>query len=475
MGYVKVNHPALNLFGIILAGGSGTRFWPLSRSQYPKQVLRLLGSDSMLQATIGRVLPLIPQEHLLVVTSATQEDVIRLELHRKGWEAIRLVTEPLGRNTAAAVGLAARQLPAGDDPILAVFPADHHIQDQEAFLQALKRGAELAKAGFLVTFGIFPTRPETGYGYIQCGSPIDSQGTAYDASRFIEKPPLAQAEAFVQAGNYYWNSGIFLFSRKMILEAMARYLPELDSRLNALQNNLASPQFEAMYRHLPSVSLDHGVLEKVDNLVVIPLDVGWDDVGTWAALKNLFPPDDQGNVVLGNTVNLDSKNCIIYAQDRLVTTIGLDQMIVVDTPDATLVCPLHKVQEVKDLVAELDRREMVESSRHLTVERPWGSYTIIDAGDGYKVKEVVVDPGKRLSLQYHNQRAEHWVVVQGEALVTIGQEISKITANESVYIPVKTPHRLENPGQAALKIIEVQTGPYLEEDDIVRLNDDFWR
>ena len=475
MGYANVNHPSLNLFGIILAGGSGTRFWPLSRSHYPKQVLRLLGSESMLQATIGRVLPLIPLEHLMVVTSATQEDVIRLELYRKGWDEIRLVTEPIGRNTAAAVGLAARLLPAENEPILAVFPADHHIQDPEAFLQALGRGAELAKAGFLVTFGILPTRPETGYGYIQCGSPVDSHRTAYYASRFIEKPPLAQAEAFFRAGNYYWNSGIFLFSRKTILEAMARHLPELDGRLNALQNELASPQFEAMYRNLPSVSLDHGVLEKVDNLVVIPLDVGWDDVGTWGALKNLFPPDDQGNVALGNTVNVDSKNCIIYAQDRLVATIGLDQMIVVDTPDATLVCPLNKVQEVKDLVAELDRREMVESSQHLTVERPWGSYTIIDAGDGYKVKEVVVHPGKRLSLQYHNQRAEHWVVVQGEALVTIGQEVSKITANESVYIPVKTPHRLENPGSAPLKIIEVQTGPYLEEDDIVRLNDDFWR
>jgi mannose-1-phosphate guanylyltransferase / mannose-6-phosphate isomerase len=470
-----VDHPALNLFGIILAGGSGTRFWPLSRSHYPKQVLRLLGSESMLQATIGRILPFIPLEHLMVVTNASQEDVIRLELHRKGWDEIRLVTEPLGRNTAAAVGLAARLLPPEDDPIMAVFPADHHIQDHEAFLQALGRGAQLAKAGFLVTFGIVPTRAETGYGYIQCDSPVDSQSKAYYASRFIEKPPLAQAEAFVRQGTYYWNSGIFLFSREVILGAIAKHLPELDGRLTDLPNDVTSPEFESRYRTLPSVSLDHGVLEKVDILVVIPLDAGWDDVGTWGALKNLFPSDDQGNVALGNTVNVDSKNCIIYAQDRLVATIGLDQMIIVDTPDATLVCPFNKVQEVKDLVAELDRREMVESSQHLTVERPWGSYTIIDAGVGYKVKEVVVDPGKRLSLQYHNQRAEHWVVVQGEALVTNGQEIRKITANESVYIPVRTPHRLENPGATPLKIIEVQTGPYLEEDDIVRLNDDFWR
>lgn len=470
-----MNQPAQPLFGVILAGGSGTRFWPLSRSLYPKQVLRLLGSESMLQATISRVLPLIPLERLMVVTSAAQEDVIRLELHRKGWADIRLVTEPKGRNTAAAVGLAARLLPAEHDPILAVFPADHHIQNQAVFIRALEQGAELARAGFLVTFGIVPTRPETGYGYIQGGARVDSSGVAFKAARFVEKPPLVQAEAYLQEGGYYWNSGIFLFSRRVILEAMAAFLPDLAHSLAVLPQDLASPEFGDRYGSLPSISLDHGILERVDNLVVIPLDAGWDDVGTWGALKNLFPPDPQGNVILGHTVNVDSKNCIIYAQDRLVATIGLDQMIVVDTPDATLVCPLHKVQEVKDLVAELDRRDMVESSQHLTVERPWGSYTIIDAGEGYKVKEVVVHPGQRLSLQYHNRRAEHWVVVQGEALVTIGREVSNLAANESVYIPVKIPHRLENPGAAPLKIIEVQTGPYLEEDDIVRLSDDYWR
>jgi len=465
----------MNVYAVILAGGRGKRFWPVSRLKSPKQFLPIVGNSPMIRQTIERITPIIPWNRILAVTGRILKEKMISTVPELPIQNIFL--EPIGKNTAPAVAWTSIWLQQHDPgAVIAILPSDHIIGDVPGFQNVLISAAELAwKENLIVTLGIRPDRPETGYGYIQCGSALDAAGMAYYGARFIEKPPLEQAEAFVREGNYYWNSGIFLFSRKTILEAMARHLPELDGRLNALQNELASPQFEAMYRNLPSVSLDHGVLEKVDNLVVIPLDVGWDDVGTWGALKNLFPPDDQGNVALGNTVNVDSKNCIIYAQDRLVATIGLDQMIVVDTPDATLVCPLNKVQEVKDLVAELDRREMVESSQHLTVERPWGNYTIIDAGDGYKVKEVVVHPGKRLSLQYHNQRAEHWVVVQGEALVTIGQEISKITANESVYIPVKTPHRLENPGPAPLKIIEVQTGPYLEEDDIVRLNDDFWR
>jgi len=465
---------SLPLFGVILAGGSGTRFWPLSRSQYPKQVLRLLGSESMLQATCGRLLPRIPPERLAVVTAASQADVIRLDLHRQGLGNVRLWLEPEGKNTAPAVGLAAALMgeEAGAD-IMAVFPADHYIRDTAAFHQALDQGAALAQAGFLVTLGIRPTRPVTGYGYLKAGQPLASGGLK--AVAFIEKPELSRAKRFLDAGGYYWNSGIFLFRRDVFLENLARHLPDLHQGLQGLGPEVAPEALAAAYKKLPSISLDHGLMEKADHVAVVPVDMGWSDVGTWSALHELCPADTGGNVILGRALDLDSKNSLIFSQDRLVATIGLSDMIVVDTADATLVCPRERVQDVKNLVAELNRQNQVESREHLTVERPWGRYTIMQGGPGYKVKKVVVDPGARLSLQLHHRRAEHWVVVQGEAFVTIGEETSTVLPNQSVYVPVKTPHRLENPGPEPLCLIEVQTGDYLEEDDIVRLADDFWR
>jgi mannose-1-phosphate guanylyltransferase/mannose-6-phosphate isomerase len=465
---------SLPLFGVILAGGSGTRFWPLSRSQYPKQVLRLLGSESMLQATCGRLLPRIPPERLAVVTAASQADVIRLDLHRQGLGNIHLWLEPEGKNTAPAVGLAARLMgeEAGAD-IMAVFPADHYIGETAAFQQALDQGAALAQAGFLVTFGITPTRPDTGYGYLKAGEPLAAGGLK--AAAFIEKPKLSRAKAFLKEGGYYWNSGIFLFRRDVFLKNLARYLPDLHQGLQGIGPGVAPEALAEAYRNLPSVSLDHGLMEKADNVAVVPVDMGWSDVGTWSALHELCPADAGGNVILGRALDVDSRDSLIFSQDRLVATIGLDNMIVVDTADATLVCPRERVQEVKNLVAELTRQNQVESREHLTVERPWGRYTVMQGGPGYKVKKVVVDPGQRLSLQFHHRRAEHWVVVQGEARVTIGEEVSTVLPNQSVYVPVKTPHRLENPGAEPLCLIEVQTGDYLEEDDIVRLDDDFWR
>lgn len=465
---------SLSLFGIILAGGSGTRFWPLSRAQYPKQVLRLLGSESMLQATCGRLLPRIPPERLAVVTAASQAEVIRLDLHRQKLGNVKLWLEPEGKNTAPAVALAARLM--GEDSgadIMAVFPADHFIRDTAAFHQALDQGAALAQAGFLVTFGIIPTRPDTGYGYLKAGDPLTAGGLKVTA--FIEKPELFRAKAFLDAGGYYWNSGIFLFRRDVFLTALARHLPVLHQGLQGITPGVAPEALAAAYRGLPSISLDHGLMEKADNVAVVPVNMGWSDVGTWSALHELCPADQGGNVILGRALDLDSRDSLIFSQDRLVATIGLKDMIVVDTADATLVCPRERVQEVKNLVAELTRQNQVESREHLTVERPWGRYTVMQTGPGYKVKKVVVDLGCRLSLQLHHRRAEHWVVVQGEALVTIGEEVRTVLPNQSVYVPVKTPHRLENPGPEPLCLIEVQTGDYLEEDDIVRLSDDFWR
>ncbi len=462
------------LFGIILAGGSGTRFWPLSRSQYPKQVLRLLGSESLLQATCNRLLPRIPPERLAVVSSAAQADVIRLDLHRQGLKGVHLWLEPEGRNTAPAVALAAALMgPEHETDVMAVFPADHYIRDTAAFHQALDQAAALAQAGFLVTFGITPTRPDTGYGYIKAGESLSAGGLK--ALAFTEKPSLSRAQAFLKEGDYYWNSGMFLFRRDVFLKALARHLPDLHKGIQGLTPGVSPEALAEAYQHLPSISLDHGIMEKAGNVAVVPVDLGWSDVGTWSALHDLVPADDRGNVLLGRVLDMGSRDSLIFAQDRLVGTIGLDNMIVVDTADATLVCPRDRVQEVKDLVAEITRQNQVESREHLTVERPWGRYTVMQGGLGYKVKKVVVDPGCRLSLQLHHRRAEHWVVVQGVALVTIGDKVSQVQPNQSVYIPLETAHRLENPGAEPLALIEVQTGDYLEEDDIVRLDDDFWR
>jgi mannose-1-phosphate guanylyltransferase/mannose-6-phosphate isomerase len=463
------------IYGVILAGGWGTRFWPLSRSQYPKQVLRLLGSESMLQSTVERLLPRIPAERLAVVTNASQAELIHQELHRRGWDAVRLLLEPQGRNTAAAVGLAAVSLQDETaDGVMAVFPADHYIRDQAGLLQGLNLGAAWAQAGYLVTFGIPPTRPETGYGYIKQGPPLDDLGRAYRVARFIEKPPLARAREFLAEGGYYWNSGIFLFRQDVVLEAFSRHLPDHRRELERLRHPEDRPSLEEVYRHLSSVSFDHGIMEKAGNVVVVPVEMGWNDVGTWEALHELFPQDERGNVREGRVLDQDSRKCIFWAHNRLVATIGLENTIVVDTPDATLVCHRDRAQEVKDLVNELHRQRLVESVHHTTVERPWGRYTVTDEGPGFKVKRIVVDPGKKLSLQVHQRRAEHWVVVSGTAQVTIGQNKSLVASNQSVYIPPKTPHRLENPTIEPLQIVEVQTGDYLEEDDIMRLEDDYW-
>jgi mannose-1-phosphate guanylyltransferase/mannose-6-phosphate isomerase len=466
---------AIPIYGIILAGGWGTRFWPLSRSQYPKQVLRLLGSESMLQFTVERLLPRIPPERLAVVTNTDQAGLIHQELQRQGCEQVRIWIEPQGRNTAAAVGLAAVHLAEeAETAVMAVFPADHFIRDRASLLQALDLGAAWAQAGYLVTLGIPPTRPETGYGYIKQGAPLDDQGRAFHAARFIEKPPLLRAQEFVTAGGYYWNSGIFLFRRDILLDAFSRYLPDLHRELTRLQVRQNRPSLAEVYQHIPSISLDHGIMEKAANVAVIPVEMGWNDVGTWEALHELFPRDGRGNVGLGRVLDKNSRDCIIYAQNRLVATLGLERIIVVDTPDATLVCHRDRAQEVKDLVTELHRQQMVESVHHTTVERPWGRYVVMDEGPGFKVKRIVVDPGKKLSLQVHQRRAEHWVVVSGTARVTSGQEVRLVSSNQSVYIPPKTPHRLENPTVEPIQLIEVQTGDYLEEDDILRLDDDYW-
>jgi len=471
---MMVTDNGLPLYGVILAGGSGTRFWPLSRSQYPKQVLRLLGSESLLQATIERLLPRIPLSRLAVVSNAAQADAINLDLFRKGWTDIRMWLEPMGRNTAAAVGLAAVLLPREtDDEILAIFPADHYIGNQAEFFHALNWGIELAEAGYLVTFGIKPSRPDTGYGYIKAGKVVEDVSCGFHCAAFIEKPALDRARFFLEDGGYYWNSGMFLFRRDVILEALARHVPALYQELYLLGEGKQS--VEEAYRKIPSISLDHGIMEKAGNVAMVPADFEWSDVGTWEAFYDLMEKDKHGNAIGGRVEDMDSRNCLIFAQNRLVATIGLEDLIVVDTDDASLVCHRDRVQDVKHLVERLTRGNLAESVHHPLVERPWGNYRVLAQGPFYKVKEIMVAPRKRLSLQLHQYRAEHWVVVEGTPMVTIGNENLAVPVNESVFVPLKTPHRLENPGKEPVKIIEVQTGSYLEEDDIIRLSDDFWR
>ena len=363
-----------------------------------------------------------------------------------------------------------------DTDVLAVFPVDHHIADQNRFFEALDQGAVLAEAGYLVTFGITPNCPDTCYGYIKAGEPLHEHDFGFSVSEFLEKPNADQTKSFLAEGNCYWNSGIFMFRRDVLLQAYFQHLPELyENLIPFLEGAKPLPSLTEIYEKLPSISIDHGIFEKADNVVVLPVDMGWNDVGSWGTLFDFFPQDENGNVLLGRVQEQDCQDSLFMSQKRLLATIGLKDTIVVDTADATLVCHRDRVHDVKDLVAAMNQKNVTETVIHPTVERPWGSYTVTDSGPCFQVKQIVVNPGKRLSLQLHHHRAEHWVVVAGTALVTLGSEIKEVASNESIYIPVETAHRLENPGSEPIRLIEVQTGSYLGEDDIVRLDDDFWR
>ncbi|RMH06943.1 MAG: mannose-1-phosphate guanylyltransferase/mannose-6-phosphate isomerase [Nitrospirae bacterium] len=480
--------PLSHLYAVVLAGGSGTRFWPMSRERFPKQLLSLIGEETLIQQTIRRILRLIPPAHVWVVTNLLQADSIKLQLHEWKDEMLdHILVEPEGRNTAPAIGWAALRLQEQDpDALMLVLPADHVIQGARKFRAAVSTASRLAQAGYLVTFGIKPTRPETGYGYIQPNLRARCRETAgrddlpgYKVARFIEKPPLSRAKRYVQSGRYYWNSGMFLWKVSSILEELAQYQPRLFRSLQALARDGSAmtntESFTRCYRNLPSLSIDYAVMERSSRAAVVPVDFGWSDVGSWASLPEVMAPDRQGNVITGNVVQVDSANSIVFAEKRLIGVIGLSEMVVVDTPDATLVCPKSRSQDVKRLVEMLKLRGAPQQLEHVTVCRPWGAYTVLEEGEGYKVKRITVSPGKRLSLQLHHHRSEHWVVIQGVARVTRGDEVFDLHAGESTWIPRQTAHRLENPGPTMLEIIEVQNGAYLGEDDIVRYQDDYGR
>lgn len=464
---------------VIMAGGSGTRLWPLSRELYPKQFLPLVESRTMLQVTVARVMEISGIGSPVVICHDEHRFLVREQLAAMAVVPGAIILEPLGRNTAPAAAVAALQgLADGDDPLLLLLPADHLIRNEEAFRAAVRVGEPLALAGGLVTFGIVPDRPETGYGYIKKGEAVGSGG--FRVERFVEKPGAETAQEYVDCGSYLWNSGMFMFkASRLIAEMEAHASLIMAACRDAFARRQTDLDFtrlaEAPFRECPSDSLDYAVMEKTEAAVVVPLACGWSDLGSWASLQEVNGADGAGNVVRGDVLVRDVKNSYLRSESRLVTAIGVSDQIIVETADAVLVADRSRSQEVKEIVERLRREKRAEVKTHRRVFRPWGSYEGLAMDDRYQVKHIVVKPGGRLSLQMHHHRAEHWVVVRGSAKVTVGEEEQMVSENQSTYIPVGAKHRLENPGVIDLELIEIQTGSYLGEDDIVRFEDVYGR
>ena len=460
---------------VLLSGGSGTRLWPLSREAYPKQFLPLAGEDTMLQATWRRVAPLSSAAPL-VVANEDHRFLVAEQLRVIGAPAARIVLEPVGRNTAPAIAAAALVASAdGADPLLLVLPSDHVVRDPDAFRAAVEAAAPAADAGALVTFGIVPNAPETGFGYIQAQA---GEGVR-KVLRFVEKPDAATAQQYLDDGGYYWNSGMFLFRASRYLDELRKFRPDiLEATTRAFEAAKRDGDFVRLDRDAfaacPSDSIDYAVMEKTGDACVLPVDIGWNDVGSWSALWDVSEQDDAGNAHHGDVIAVDSRDSYAYAR-RLVALVGVDNLVVVETDDAVLVARKDRVQQVKDVVAKLKSDRRSQAALHREVHRPWGSYDSIDMAEGFQVKRIKVKPGARLSLQSHARRAEHWIVVRGTARVTRDNDVFELFANQSTYIPIGAKHRLENPGAETLELIEVQSGDYLGEDDIVRYDDAYGR
>jgi mannose-1-phosphate guanylyltransferase/mannose-6-phosphate isomerase len=468
---------------VILSGGAGTRLWPLSRELYPKQLLPLTGARTMLQQTVLRLQGLTAGAPIVVCNEA-HRFLVAEQLRQLHIEPRATLLEPFGRNTAPAIALAAhaalKGLPAQPDaldPVLLVLPADHVIRDIAAFHTAVRAALAAAEAGQLATFGIVASAPETGYGYIERGAP---SGAAFRIARFIEKPNSERAREFVASGDYYWNSGMFLFRARRYLQELERFAPEMaricEQAFRGAREDLDFLRIDpGLFEACPADSIDYAVMEKTADAVVVPLDAGWSDVGSWSSLHAASDADAHGNVTHGDVISEDTQGSYLYSQSRLVAAVGLKDHVVIETKDAVLVAPRERVQDVKKLVLRLKERGRYEHSLHREVFRPWGSYDSLEHGPRFQVKRLKIKPGATLSLQLHHHRAEHWVVVAGTARITRGEEEFLLEENQSTYIPVGVKHRIENPGMIPLEIIEVQSGSYLGEDDIVRFEDRYGR
>lgn len=466
---------------VILAGGSGSRLWPLSRQHYPKQLLKLFGDKTMLQQTLLRLEGLEDTAAPVVVCNEAHRFMVAEQLLEMGIPDTAILLEPVARNTAPALALAAIQARQVDPrATLLVLSADHMIRDITAFQQAVRQAVQGAEQGALVTFGVQPDRPETGYGYIKAKDGSETAAGLYPVERFVEKPDLPTAQSYLEAGCYYWNSGMFVFRVDVFLEELEARSPEvLEAAIAAHSAATKDLDFiridKASFAKAPNISIDYALMEKSDKVACVPLNAGWSDVGDWRSFSELSVQDEAGNSFIGDSIDIDSRNTLVFSRDKLVATIGVSDLMIINTPDAVLIADKSRAQDVKSVITHIEQQDRSEHLQHREVYRPWGCFDAIDDGDRYQVNRIRVKPGASLSLQIHHHRAEHWIVVKGVALVQKGDDVMLLSENESTYIPVGVKHRLTNPGKIPLEIIEVQSGSYLKDDDVIRYEDSYGR
>ena len=463
-------------FAVILAGGSGTRLWPLSRVSMPKQLLALNGAATLLQQTAERLVPMVDAANVITVTHADYRFEVTGQLHAIDARlAAGVLAEPIGRNTLPAIAWAAARIARhAPDALIGVFSSDHAVADPAAFREAWQAAEIAADSGYIVLFGMQPNGPATGFGYIEAGAALPFDPRVHKVARFVEKPDVGRAKALLARGNHYWNGGMFVFRADRFLATLEHHQPGLFAALPGLAESDGIASID-LYRGLPEISIDYGVLEQAENVAMVPVNMGWSDLGSWDALNEQRGKDGDGNMIQGDVVAVDCRDNLLWSEHGVLATVGLENVAVVQTRDATLVCPRGQTVDLKQLVSRVREQHRELTETHLTVARPWGSYTILEEGFHYKIKRISVNPGAKLSLQMHYHRSEHWVVIAGTAKIVNGEQEIYLEENESTYIPKTHRHRLENPGRIPLQIIEIQSGHYLEEDDIVRFGDVYGR
>lgn len=465
---------------VLLAGGNGSRLWPLSRTLMPKQFIRLTGDQTMLQQTLGRLGGFAAKDPM-VVCNEEHRFIVAEQARQVGIDLEKIMLEPFGRNTAPAIALVAmQQKTKGEDPLLLVLPSDHLIDSDERFAELIRQGASVAESGQLVTFGIVPTAPETGFGYIDAAEALSADEAAFRVKRFVEKPDQDTAKEFLAAGNFFWNSGMFIFRASVYLQELQASRPDIyeacEKAAAGMQHDKEFDRVPAdIFEGCPDESIDYAVMEKTAKAAVVPFDAGWNDLGSWSALWDVEAKDSDNNVQIGDVVSHETRNSYVRAESRLVAAVGMEDVVIVETKDAVLVVHKDSVQDVKKVVQEIKGNDRTEHHAHVKVYRPWGDYESIDDGHRFQVKRITVKPGEKLSLQMHYHRAEHWIVVKGTAIVECDGEERLLTENQSTYIPIGATHRLTNPGKMPLELVEVQSGAYVGEDDIVRFEDTYGR